>query len=254
MVQSEKYLNSSCALQKVDNFALNKTSFLKPKTEEIFIRGPVGRLQGCLTVQDPRKVAIVFPPHPKHLANMNNKVVIGVYESFVANNFSVLRTNSRGVGSSTGVLSKKDDEIVKDGMAAVDWLQNYFPDPGEFWVAGFSFGSWMAMNIGMRRPEVTGFIVVSPPNKTHDMSFMAPCTIPGLIIQGTEDKLSDSIEMLKLVNASRSNRIEHTKIEGADYKYNDPAHLNAIRTHCTRYINRVLSPSPYSLEVMDQFA
>jgi pimeloyl-ACP methyl ester carboxylesterase len=53
------------------------------------------------------------------------------------------------------------------------------------WVAGFSFGAWIGMQLLMRRPEITGFISVSPPANMYDFSFLAPCPSSGLIINGT---------------------------------------------------------------------
>jgi alpha/beta superfamily hydrolase len=42
----------------------------------------------------------------------------------------------------------------------------------------------------MRRPEITGFISVSPPANMYDFSFLAPCPSSGLIINGTADRVA----------------------------------------------------------------
>ena len=44
----------------------------------------------------------------------------------------------------------------------------------------------------MRRPEIAGFVAVSPPANLYDFSFLAPCPASGLIIQGTDDKIVEA--------------------------------------------------------------
>ena len=44
------------------------------------------------------------------------------------------------------------------------------------------------MQLMMRRPEITGFISLSPPATTHDFTFLAPCPASGLIVQGNENE------------------------------------------------------------------
>ena len=55
------------------------------------------------------------------------------------------------------------------------------------WVAGFSFGAWIGMQLLMRRPEVEGFISIAPPANLYDFSFLAPCPSSGLIVHGEKD-------------------------------------------------------------------
>ena len=93
---------------------------------------------------------------------MNNKIAYSIYKNLVNNGFSVLRFNFRGVGKSQG---KFDDGIgeLADATTAMDWLQDQNQNSSIFWVAGFSFGSWIALQLLMRRPEIMSFITVSPP-------------------------------------------------------------------------------------------
>src|SRR3546814_4642368 len=117
---------------------------------------------------------------------MNNKVVYYLYHSFVQRGFSVLRFNFRGVGRSQCEFDNGIGEL-SDAAAALDWIQTYNRDAQSCWVAGFSFGAWIAMQLLMRRPEIEGFISVSPPANMFDFSFLAPCPSSGLILQGTAD-------------------------------------------------------------------
>ena len=79
---------------------------MKPKSLEIFIPGPAGRLEAKY-YKNPKfgsPVAIVLHPHPQYGGTMNNRIVQLMYNIFVDNGFSVIKVNFRGVGKSEGVL------------------------------------------------------------------------------------------------------------------------------------------------------
>ena len=52
----------------------------------------------------------------------------------------------------------------------------------------------------MRRPEIIGFIAVSPPADKFDFSFLAPCPASGLIIHGESNKRVPSEVIQKIVD------------------------------------------------------
>ena len=131
-------------------------------------------------------MALVLHPHPQHGGTMNNKLVYALYQSFVRRGFSTLRFNFRGVGRSQGSFDRGEGEL-SDAAAALDWLQTYNPNAGTCWVAGFSFGAWIGMQLLMRRPEIESFIAVAPPANIYDFTFLAPCPSSGLILQGDQD-------------------------------------------------------------------
>ena len=82
---------------------------------------------------------------------MNNKVVYDLFHMFVRRGFSVLRFNFRGVGRSQESFDHGQGEL-RDAAAALDWMQQYNPNSNSCWVAGFSFGAWIGMQLLMRRP------------------------------------------------------------------------------------------------------
>ena len=105
---------------------------------------------------------------------MNNKVVYALYQCFVRRGYSTLRFNFRGVGRSQGSFDRGEGEL-SDAASALDWLQTYNPNAGSCWVAGFSFGAWIGMQLLMRRPEIESFISIAPPANMYDFTFLAPC-------------------------------------------------------------------------------
>lgn len=190
---------------------------------EVMFTGPAGKIEGKYHQnEDPTApVAIVLHPHPLHGGTMNNKVVYNTFHTFVKNGFSVLRFNFRGVGKSAGLFDHGVGEMT-DAAAALDWIQAHNPESSHYWLAGFSFGSWVALQVLMRRPEISAFIAISPPATSYDFSFLSPCPAQGLIIQGTEDKVvseADVYTLYEKISKQRNSNVEYIPIDKADHFY-----------------------------------
>ena len=128
---------------------------------EVIFNGADGRLEGRYH-HDPRAnapLALILHPHPLHGGTMNNKVVYDLFHMFVRRGFSALRFNFRGVGRSQESFDHGQGEL-RDAAAALDWMQQHNPNSSGCWVAGFSFGAWIGMQLLMRRPEIHGFLSV----------------------------------------------------------------------------------------------
>lgn len=207
---------------------------------EVIMNGPEGRLEGRFypAKQPNSPVAILLHPHPQHGGSMNNKVVYQLYQTFVNRGFATLRFNFRGVGRSQGEYDRGEGEL-SDAASALDWLQSVHTDASQCWVGGFSFGAWIGMQLLMRRPEVSGFISISPPANIYDFSFLAPCPASGLIIHGDKDEVvpPESIEeMVAKVAKQRDVIVERKLIEGADHFYG--TQLNELDQATVSYLDR----------------
>ena len=153
---------------------------------EVIFPGPDGRLEGRYHPQKAKDapIAIILHPHPLYGGTMNNKVVYNLHYAFHRIGFTCLRFNFRGVGRSQGEYDHGIGEL-SDAAAALDYLQSLNANARGCWVAGFSFGAWIGMQLLMRRPEIAGFVSVAPPANQYDFSFLAPCPSSGLIIGGS---------------------------------------------------------------------
>ena len=147
---------------------------------DVIFNGPDGRLEGRYhqSKKTDAPIAIVLHPHPLHGGNMNNRIIYTMYNAFVEREFSVLRFNFRGVGRSQGVFDGGVGEL-SDAAYAFDWMQQFNKNSRFCWIGGYSFGALIAMQLMMRRPEIEGFISISPPANTEDFSFLAPCPSSG---------------------------------------------------------------------------
>lgn len=188
---------------------------------EVIISGPAGRIEGRYH-QNPNPkapVALVLHPHPLHGGTMNNKITYHLYKNFVANGFSVLRINFRGVGRSEGKFDNGIGELL-DATAAANWLHDQNMEATEYWIAGFSFGSWIALQLVMRRPEFENYILVAPPATKYDFNFIVPCTSAGLIIQGSKDDITkepDSAKLAEKLAARDGASVSYQMVHGADH-------------------------------------
>ncbi|MHA1599621.1 MAG: alpha/beta hydrolase [Alphaproteobacteria bacterium] len=192
---------------------------------DVIINGPEGRLEG--RYQHSRvpnaPIAVMLHPHPQYGGTMNNKVVYALYHCFARHGFSVLRFNFRGVGRSQGGYDRGEGEM-SDAASALDWLQSINQNASACWIAGFSFGAWIGMQLLMRRPEISGFVSLAPPANAFDFAFLAPCPSSGLIVHGDQDEIVPAPAVNKLVEKLRSQRnleIDYQTIAGANHFFND---------------------------------
>lgn len=192
---------------------------------EVTINGPAGRIEGRYH-QNPNPkapVALVLHPHPLYGGTMNNKVAYGLYKSFVNNGFSVLRINFRGVGKSQGKFDNGVGELL-DATAVMNWLHDQNMEATDFWISGFSFGAWIALQAVMRRPELENYILVCPPVTKYDFNFIVPCTSAGLIIQGEKDEITkeqDSARLAEKLAARDGAEISYRVVSNADHFFKE---------------------------------
>lgn len=188
---------------------------------EVIFAGPEGRLEGRYQRgrgENP-PLALILHPHPKLGGTMNNRAVYELYNMFLRRGFSVMRFNFRGVGRSVGEYDQGQGELA-DAATALDYLQALNPNAPFAWVGGFSFGSWIGMQLLMRRPEIVGFISVSASANLFDFTFLAPCPSSGVVIHGEFDKVcppEDTKTMVDRTRTQKGRKIEFQVIPGADH-------------------------------------
>ena len=209
---------------------------------EVIFTGPAGRLEGRFHPSKTRgaPIAIILHPHPQFGGTMNNQIVYNLYYAFAERGFSVLRFNFRGVGRSQGAFDHGQGEL-SDAAAALDWVQSLHPDSRGCWVAGFSFGAWIGMQLLMRRPEIEGFISVAPQANLYDFSFLAPCPSSGLIIHGGMDRLAPSSDVQGLVDKLKTQKgikITQDIVEGANHFFSEQE--EELIERCGTYLDKRL--------------
>ncbi|MEM9964477.1 MAG: alpha/beta hydrolase [Asticcacaulis sp.] len=210
---------------------------------EVILAGAAGRIEARYTAgkTENAPIALILHPHPKAGGHMNNPVTVQLFHLFMTRGFSVLRFNFRGVGKSQGEFDSGIGELA-DAATALDWLQAKNPTASQFWVAGYSFGAYIGMQLLMRRPETDGFISVSPPTNAYDFSFLAPCPASGLFLHGANDTIVPPPEVDRVVAKLRSQKgiiIDHELVDNANHFWNDQ--LSEVEYHVGSYLDRRLA-------------
>ena len=164
------------------------------------LTGPAGRLEALLEEPAsgeaglPPRAAVVFAhPHPQYGGTMHTKVVYQATKALGRIGCAVLRFNFRGVGQSEGTFDSGAGEM-EDFRAALDYLAARYPGT-RLWAAGFSFGSWVALEVGAADDRVTTLIGIAPPVATsvsgmaYEFTNTLASTKPKFFVQGEADEV-----------------------------------------------------------------
>ena len=162
-----------------------------PETETtLTIPGPAGVIEVAVDLPDPhqsrRGVAVICHPSPPEGGTMHNKVVTMCSRALTESGLTAARFNFRGVGASEGEFDDGRGEVL-DLLAVAEWVRKARPDDN-FWLAGFSFGSWIAL-LAARQLPVQQMISIAPPVGLRDFSCVLAPTCPWLVIQGEADEV-----------------------------------------------------------------
>jgi len=205
---------------------------------ELMINGPAGRIEARYHHEpaSDSPIAVILHPHPQFGGTMNNQVVYNLYYTFADLGFSVLRFNFRGVGRSQGYFDNGPGELA-DAASALDWLQLAKPESKGCWIVGVSFGTWVALQLLMRRPEIDSFVCIAPPN--YDYSFLAPCPASGLLVSGERDRVAPSASVAELAVKTKVQKgivLHHEIIQGANHFFEEDQHMDNLKQAVSGFV------------------
>lgn len=155
------------------------------------IRGPAGDLESLLEEPvgaDVARFAVVCHPHSQAGGTLDNKVVHTLARTFQELGLPTLRFNFRGVGRSAGEFDHGNGE-TDDALTVIEWGRARWPDI-PFWLAGFSFGAYVALKASARLTPQR-LITVAPPVQRFDFAQLPVPQCPWLVIQGDVDEVVD---------------------------------------------------------------
>jgi alpha/beta superfamily hydrolase len=160
------------------------TTFLLPS--------PAGVLEVATAVPEPDCAragsVVICHPNPSQGGTMRNKVVTMLERSLRESGLATVRFNFRGIGASTGAFDHGDGE-TGDLVAVAQWLRKARPNDA-LWLAGFSFGSYIALRCA-RSLAADALITVAPPADRYEFGELATPDCHWLVVQGEEDEVVD---------------------------------------------------------------
>jgi len=170
------------------------TADFPAQSAELSVPGPAGAIEVAVGIPEAAEaragVAIICHPHPLlgGGGTMRNKVVTMLERSLRELGLSTLRFNFRGVGASQGSYNEGIGE-TDDLLALAAWVQRSRPQDA-LWLAGFSFGSYVAARAAPHVP-VRQMISIAPPVERYDFASLPSPLCPWLVIQGEADEVVD---------------------------------------------------------------
>lgn len=160
-----------------------ETTFLLP--------GPAGDLEVLLSPAPAdflanQRFALICHPHPLYGGAMHNKVVTTLAKVFQALQMQTVRFNFRGVGHSCGTFAHGEGE-QEDLLAIYRWLQQKRP-AASFWLAGFSFGAYVSINVATQL-TCAGLVSIAPPVNRFYFKTTPLIEVPWIVAQGENDEV-----------------------------------------------------------------
>ena len=193
------------------------------------LHGPAGSLEAILDepadsarAAAPHAAVVFAHPHPQFGGTMHTKAVFQGAKGLTRIGCAVLRFNFRGVGRSAGTFDLGEGE-KEDFRAALDYMAARYPGT-RLWAAGFSFGSWVALEVGAADDRVHTLIGIAPPVATSvsGMDYSFPNTLastkPKFFVQGEADEVCP-LEGMWAFYGKLEEPKELVVIDGADHLF-----------------------------------
>lgn len=166
--------------------------------EKMMIQGIVGPLEVCVAMPtlltDETPLLLIAHPHPLHGGSFHNKVVQTIAKAGAELTCLVVCFNFRGVGASAGEFDhghgeRYDLKAVYE-FAVAQWGAR------KVYLAGFSFGAWMA-SLMADFIQPARLLLVAPPVSLYPMERLDLTGLPVTVIQGAQDEVVSSAQVLQ---------------------------------------------------------
>jgi len=219
---------------------LNPT-FRPPVPRPTTLAGPTGPLEARIEDPEPGRPApacgVVLHPHPLYGGTMQNKVVHTLARAMQELGVPTVRFNFRGVGASGGRYDGGEGEY-EDALAVCGWARGHW-NCGTLWLAGFSFGSAIALRAAaVVRPGA--LVTVAPPVGRIIVTPVARPPCPWLVVQGDRDELVDVATVRRWVTDFESPpRLE--VLAGAEHFFH--GRLGELRSAVLGFLKAEASPA-----------
>ena len=142
-------------------------------------------------------VAVICHPHPLHGGTLNNKVVHQLAKTFADLGAVSIRFNFRGVGDSEGEYDEGEGEY-NDLMAVVKWALDRWPGL-PLWLAGFSFGGFIALSAA-QLVQPARLVTVAPAVNYFPERNLHLEDVDWLLIQGDADDIVPAEHVLTWID------------------------------------------------------
>jgi alpha/beta superfamily hydrolase len=178
--------------------------------------GPAGRLEARIDepATPPQAVAVVAPPHPELGGTLHDRVVYHATQGLRRIGCAVVRFSFRGAGASDGTFTGGPGER-EDFSAALDAAAARYPGL-PIWAVGYSFGAWIALEVGATDPRVDRLVAIAPPVDGYAFE-AAPASGKAIfLIHGERDLMTPAKTVQRFYGTLAEPR-ELVIVDGADH-------------------------------------
>lgn len=187
---------------------------------------------------------VICHPHPLYGGTMDNPVVLEIRDRLLERGMAVLRFNFRGVGESTG---KHDDGRgeVDDVLGALAFLRTRSTvDPKLCAVAGYSFGSQVALQACARDRKVRAAACIGYPTGLEeitlaDFEHLSRVKQPLIFISGTQDQYSSLRNLFALID-HYGLHASVVPFEGVDHFFTDAGRRRMMGVQTAQFLESKL--------------
>ena len=209
---------------------------------DVIITGESGKLHAVYhkSEQESAPLAVVLSGSPRQKCHMNDRVSYAMFRAFMDIGFSVVRFNYRGVNDSEGAIGTTADNML-DIATVIDWIQNKNEDSERIWLAGHQLGAWYVLQMMMRRPEISGFALVSPDTSVSDFGFLSPRPNRGLLLRAANEGEEANIfgaHLTQILKKQAQIDLETILVKNAEAGYSQPGDLRQMYNDLKAYVGR----------------
>ena len=184
-------------------------------TDTVIIPGPEVTLEGRFLAGAAGTGVVITHPHPLFGGSMNTNVDWTAERAFHSRGWATLCFNFRGVGRSTGSYGNGEAEVA-DVAAALDFLRARTAGP--HYLAGYSFGAFVAGRALLDGLAADGAVLISPPVAFMEMAWLPEVPHLKLIVAGDLDEIAPLLDLQTML-AAVDPPVPIVVIKGADHFY-----------------------------------
>jgi len=169
---------------------------------------------------------------------MENKVVARTARYVAEGGIEAIRFNFRGVGQSEGEFDAGRGER-EDLRALINYVIGISP-AAKLAAVGFSFGAWIALNVGRTETAVAALAGLAPPIRMFDFNLPDVSSKPILIVYGENDQYTPAAAIEAWVQSAGGGTgpVESLLIPGVDHFFG--ARVDEVGVRVAEFLVRVL--------------
>ena len=215
---------------------------------DIIFKGPKCKLKGKFYQADNPSNPIVIILYPKSKTDEIPESIQSVIKLLMDMNLSIFLYNFQKLDEITSESIKNINNThtsnQQDGedklfevISILTWISKKFMEGKILWLFSFFNSAWTGLQVVMRRPEITNYILLSPPSKMKDSGFLIPCSASGVLIH--ETNINPNMEdVVEKINSKSEHTIEVIPFDNMDIEKN--INISPMLDMLREYINKKL--------------